>query len=237
MIWRHTSEQIPKAPLLGAGIGTGRALHEAAEGRQAPVAPGTQFALSTGLHSHNAYLQVWYEAGAVGASSCSVSVCRPAGAQAFADRCAALSRRHLHGLRAAWSASAYSIWAPWFMAALAMAAIFAVLGATLPGALRQSIGRASSAGEARTPCDRSIHERERLEGDGCNRALLPTPTCAPAPGLQVRRATPPPLPPRRQRPGAGRRMETRARATSAALAIAVRSTTAEGGVPPSTARW
>jgi hypothetical protein len=29
-------------------------------------------------------------------------------------------------------ASAYSIWAPWFMASLAMASIFAALGAALP---------------------------------------------------------------------------------------------------------
>jgi hypothetical protein len=29
-------------------------------------------------------------------------------------------------------ATAYSIWAPWFMASLAMAAIFAGLGAALP---------------------------------------------------------------------------------------------------------
>jgi O-antigen ligase len=137
VIWRHTAEQIPKAPLLGAGIGTARASHEARgdgsrEGRhEARLAPGTPFELSTNLHSHNAYLQVWYEAGAVGATivlglgltvllglGAATAAVQPYLAATFAA-CAFLV------------ASAYSIWAPWFMATLAMAAIFAALGTAL----------------------------------------------------------------------------------------------------------
>jgi O-antigen ligase len=144
VIWRYTSEQISKAPLLGAGISTARAVHEA-QATAAPLAPGTKFALSTGLHSHNAYLQIWYEAGVVG-------VCIMLG----------LGLLILRGLRrfptdiqpylattfaacALIVATAYSIWAPWFMASLAMTAIFAGLGAALPygGAIRRTrAGRA-----------------------------------------------------------------------------------------------
>src|SRR5690606_21745622 len=67
VIWRHTSDLVPQAPLFGAGIGTARALNDA-QGADRRLAPGTPFVLSTSLHSHNAYLQVWYEAGAVGAA-------------------------------------------------------------------------------------------------------------------------------------------------------------------------
>lgn len=131
VIWRYTAEQIPQAPILGAGIGTARALYEAREAN-APVAPGTHFRLTTSLHSHNAYLQVWYEAGAVGAAIVLLlgwvilwalrkypSSVQPYLLATFVA-CALLV------------ATAYSIWAPWYMAALAMAAVFASLGAALP---------------------------------------------------------------------------------------------------------
>jgi O-antigen ligase len=129
VIWRHTVEQLPRAPLLGAGIGTGRALHEARQ--EVRLAPGTRFELSTGLHSHNAYLQVWYEAGAVGAAIVlALGLTALWGLRAFATEV----QPYLAACFAACAllvGSAYSIWAAWFMAALAMAAIFAVLGATL----------------------------------------------------------------------------------------------------------
>ena len=35
--------------------------------RTAPFAPGSNFRLTAGWHSHNDYLQIWYETGAVGA--------------------------------------------------------------------------------------------------------------------------------------------------------------------------
>jgi O-antigen ligase len=136
VIWRYTSEQIAKAPFLGAGIATARAMNEAVEeagDAGARRVPGTRFHLSTSLHSHNAYLQVWYEAGAMGMLlmlGLGLIVLRaltrtPAQAQPYLvatfAACALLA------------ASAYSIWAPWFMASLAMASLFAVLGAALPG--------------------------------------------------------------------------------------------------------
>jgi O-antigen ligase len=129
VIWRYTAEQIPKAPLLGAGMGTGRALHEAR--KEERLAPGTRFELSTSLHSHNAYLQVWYEAGAVGAAIVlALGLTALWGLRAFA----AEVQPYLAATFTACAllvAFAYSIWAPWFMATLAMAAIFAALGAVL----------------------------------------------------------------------------------------------------------
>jgi O-antigen ligase len=130
VIWYYTSEQIHKAPLFGAGIGTARALHDARDPHEELV-PGTGFHLSTDRHSHNAYLQVWYETGAVGAMimlgfgllalramrTFSTDV-QPYLAATFAA-CALMI------------APAYSIWAPWFMASLALSSVFAALGAAL----------------------------------------------------------------------------------------------------------
>jgi O-antigen ligase len=130
VIWRHTVEQIHKAPLLGAGLGTGRALHEARE-KNGRLAPGTPFELTTNLHSHNAYLQVWYEAGAVGAAMMLVlGLAALSGLRAFPGKMQTTLAVSFVAC-ALLAASTYSIWAPWFLASIAMTAIFAALGAAL----------------------------------------------------------------------------------------------------------
>jgi hypothetical protein len=145
VIWKFTSEEVVKAPLLGAGISTARALHEGRDHAR-PLAPGTRFQLGTGLHSHNAYLQVWYETGAAGALillGFGILVLRaltrfPVELQPYLAAtfvaCALLA------------ASAFSIWAPWFMASLAMAGVFAALGAALPAGPREKVAIAPVAG-------------------------------------------------------------------------------------------
>jgi O-antigen ligase len=127
VIWGHTSQLIAKAPVLGAGIHTARALHDPND-YDAPRAPGSEFQLTTGLHSHNGYLQTWYEAGAVGAAlllAFGLLVLRslataPPGAQPYLY--ASFVACALMG------GSSFSLWQPWFMAALGLAAVFAGLG-------------------------------------------------------------------------------------------------------------
>jgi O-antigen ligase len=131
VIWQQTSEQIFKAPLFGAGIGTARALREAVD-VGAPVVPGTKFRLSPSLHSHNAYLQVWYETGAVGAFiflGLGLVVLRSL-AKLPTDVQPYLAATFSAG--ALLIATSFSIWAPWLMASLAMASIFAALGQSIP---------------------------------------------------------------------------------------------------------
>lgn len=134
VIWGYTSEQFTKAPWLGIGISGGRALHDPNE-TNVPRAPGSQFARATALHSHNAYLQVWYETGAVGALfllGIGLLVLRRMAESSLPVRtylyatfvtCAVLA------------ASSFSIWASWFMSALALTSIFVMLGIEL--SLRQ----------------------------------------------------------------------------------------------------
>jgi O-antigen ligase len=133
VIWGHTARQVANAPFLGVGIGTARAVNDRTN-PNVPLAPGTTFKLSTSLHSHNAYLQVWYEAGAVGALmllGLGLLVLRSLG------RAPAEVQPHLHAAFVAGAlvaASGFSLWAPWFMAALAIAAIYAGLGAAFRAA-------------------------------------------------------------------------------------------------------
>lgn len=132
VIWRYTSEQIPKAPILGAGISAARAMSRAeAENIEARRVPGTDIHLSTSVHSHNAYLQIWYEAGAAGAL-----ILLAVGLLILRALTAAPPRTQPY-LAAAFAACAlmvafaYSIWAPWYVASLGMAAIFVGLGTAL----------------------------------------------------------------------------------------------------------
>ncbi len=139
VIWGHTSQLIAKAPILGAGIHTARALHDPND-YDVPRAPGSEFRLTTGLHSHNGYLQTWYEAGAVGATlllAIGLLVLRslaaaPAGAQPYLY--ATFVACALMG------GSSFSLWQPWFMAALGLAAVFAGLGWSLGGQPRRQHG-------------------------------------------------------------------------------------------------
>jgi hypothetical protein len=142
VIWGYTSGEVAKAPLLGAGIGTARALHEA-RSPDTPLAPGTRFQLGTGLHSHNAYLQVWHEAGAAGALillGLGFLVLRALW-RFPVEMQPQLAATFVTG--ALLAASSYSVWAPWLIASLAMACIFARLGTALPAA--------SPAGEEGVP--------------------------------------------------------------------------------------
>jgi O-antigen ligase len=142
VIWGHTSGEIRKAPIFGAGISTARALNYQDDVR-APRAPGSPYRLTTGWHTHNGYLQAWYETGAVGALlllACgllvlkSLAAARP-GLQPYLF--ATFVSCALMG------GSSYSLWAPWFMASVGLAAVFATLGSELAGRQRQGAGDTS----------------------------------------------------------------------------------------------
>jgi hypothetical protein len=125
VIWGYTAHQIAKAPVLGAGIATGRALHDPDEynNPNTPRVPGTSFPATGASHSHNAYLQVWYEAGAFGALlmlGFGLILLQALGRQAEA------AQPYLHAtfaVCALLAASAFSIWAPWLLAAFSIVAI------------------------------------------------------------------------------------------------------------------
>jgi hypothetical protein len=131
VIWGYTSKQVARAPILGAGIAATRVYHKTEGGPGAPLAPGSEIALDIGWHSHNIFLQMWYETGAVGALfllTVGLLILRsfagaPAAAQPFLW--SAFAACGLIG------SSSFSLWAPWFMAAFGLVAIFAGLAVAL----------------------------------------------------------------------------------------------------------
>jgi len=144
VIWGYTSQLYPKAPILGAGINTARALNDPLN-YDAPLAPGSGIRLTTSLHSHNDYLQVWYEAGAVGAVfllAIGLIVLRSAA------RAPAHAQPYLHATFVACAllgGSSFSLWQPWFMASFIFVAGAATVGRTL--AARSLPARSLPSGE------------------------------------------------------------------------------------------
>jgi O-antigen ligase len=67
VIWGQTSERILKKPLLGYGLASTRVIDETAEAPAKALIPGTNIPSGTNVHSHNMFLQVWHEIGAIGA--------------------------------------------------------------------------------------------------------------------------------------------------------------------------
>jgi O-antigen ligase len=130
VIWKQAADEIAKAPVLGAGLGTPRTLRQPGlEG--VPRVPGTTIPLAAPLHSHNAYLQVWQETGAVGAAlllALGLLLVRAIGAmpaQLQHNFCA------IFAACALLAASSFSIWAAWLICALALTPIFAAVGTGL----------------------------------------------------------------------------------------------------------
>jgi O-antigen ligase len=124
VIWEYTAEKIADAPILGSGVSAARGFDKLEEGTRT-FAPGTIIPRETNIHAHNAFLQVWFEAGAVGAA---LLLCIgllligaigrvPARVQPFLAATFAA-----HTLVAAFG---FSVWAPWLLASFALAAVFA----------------------------------------------------------------------------------------------------------------
>jgi O-antigen ligase len=116
--------------VLGVGIATPRVLNERTR-NISEFAPGSEYKRSTRSHSHNLYLQVWFETGAVGAGMLLVlGLLVLRSLQAAAE----VARPYLYAAfvtSALIGASSFSLWAPWFMASFALAVILAGVGAAL----------------------------------------------------------------------------------------------------------
>lgn len=66
ILWAYTAKVIANAPVLGIGVASTKELDEE-NGPNAQKPAGYTYALRTGRHSHNVFMQTWYELGAVGA--------------------------------------------------------------------------------------------------------------------------------------------------------------------------
>ena len=115
ILWGFTAGEVHKSPWLGTGIGGAKAYFDR-HMKDAPQPADHVYPLTTGPHSHNVYLQTWYELGLVGAVlllACGVFLLGWIGRQSQE-----LQPFILAGFAAgaASAASSWGMWQDWFQA-------------------------------------------------------------------------------------------------------------------------
>jgi O-antigen ligase len=134
-LWAYTAEKIPDAPLLGIGLTSTRTLssERSSPRREEPLAEaetdGRMLVWKTGPHSHNEFLQTWYELGAVGAillitTGCAVIL--SIGRLSPAVQPFMLAQFAGFFVMAAFS---WGMWQSWLMALPGLAALYSALAA------------------------------------------------------------------------------------------------------------
>jgi O-antigen ligase len=130
VIWSYVAEEVGRAPVLGVGMNSTRPL--SAKALEAPeAAPGSQFLRITTSHSHNVYLQAWYETGAVGATMLFTLGLLLLASLKFATDSAQPYAYATFATAAFVAGSSFSLWAMWLMAAFALAALLVAVGVLL----------------------------------------------------------------------------------------------------------
>ena len=121
VIWGYSAAEVAKAPILGIGAGSGKAV-DARRTDVKPV-PGQPFEFRTADHQHDFYLQAWYEMGLLGA----LTFC-------FAGLVALFRLRRLPVAVRSYAlatfvaamflvSTSYGLWQEWFVASIAIAAV------------------------------------------------------------------------------------------------------------------
>jgi hypothetical protein len=125
VIWGLTAQSTLKQPVIGHGLAATRAFDEMTPQSEIPMLPGTRIKAGINVHSHNVFLQVWHELGAVGAV---LLMLAGLPLLAWLRRLPDATGRHLC---AAWvvgmviAGLSWSLIAPWFQAAFGFAACWA----------------------------------------------------------------------------------------------------------------
>ena len=124
VIWNTTANEVLKSPLLGIGAGATRKIFENAEAAAAGAsAGGGADKIALNRHAHNAYVQIWYELGAVGALLLAVAGIMIVNAARHLPKVAEPFAYAQFAATAAVMSSSYGIWQMWFQASIAMGAV------------------------------------------------------------------------------------------------------------------
>ena len=126
-IWNYTARLVPENPVLGIGIRSARNYREQ-QPREIPRAHQDSIFDHQGWHSHNIFLQTWYELGAVGAALLlAIGLLL---LQAI-DRIEPQKRPFAYALFASFSVVAafgYGMWQSWLLASYGWSVIFLLIG-------------------------------------------------------------------------------------------------------------
>ncbi len=143
IIWGSTAERIGDRPILGHGAAAAQVLQKT-QARPA-VREGEVFARYTARHAHNAYLQIWFDLGLVGAvllAAFGASLIARTGLLPEQDQWLALTA---FAAGAAMMATSYGLWQLWIQASLGLSIAISIAALRLPA----DAGAAQTRGDAR----------------------------------------------------------------------------------------
>lgn len=122
IIWNYTAEETLKSPIIGIGAYMTYVLGPERNKDAAPE-PGEKYKKTLSRHAHNAYLQTWYEMGAIGAAlllASGLSVL--AAIRRLADRAQPFALATF-ATAATMLSSSYGIWQTWYLALFGLTAV------------------------------------------------------------------------------------------------------------------
>ena len=138
ILWGYTAKEVRAAPILGTGVASTKELDSRAEATAIQPADHT-YPLRTGRHSHNIFMQTWYELGAVGAF-----LLLGIGLAALSEL-TRLPRAHEPYALASFVSAviigcfSWGMWQTWFIAAYALWAVLLALALALADRRRDAV--------------------------------------------------------------------------------------------------
>ena len=132
VIWDYIARKTLERPVLGIGADASPTIKRWPDPRQFAKTPHRTIDLQKVRHPHNAYLQVWYESGAIGAVLMALVGLAGLGTVARFNR----QHRHRYRMAALYAqvatlmalpAFSYSLWQPWLQATMLMSIIITAI--------------------------------------------------------------------------------------------------------------
>lgn len=128
VLWHYTADKYLEAPIIGIGARSTKIDFKHRDAH-ADWPKGYPYPLQTGRHSHNVFLQTWYELGAIGAVLLFIAGLATIRVisqfEPFAQRYALAAFTSTTAL----ASSSYGLWQSWFLSLITLAAMLTCLGA------------------------------------------------------------------------------------------------------------
>jgi O-antigen ligase len=131
IIWAYTAEQVKKHPLRGVGAAATKLINAQNEEVARSATPADFVYLwSTGPHAHNAFLQSWFELGALGTMLLAAFGLRVLSLTALAPLATQPYLQAAFAAVAVTGSASFGLFEPWFMGTFSMCALSCFMAMT-----------------------------------------------------------------------------------------------------------